>query len=147
MYLDEDNAIPVEYLATVFYWLKPDSELEKLSSKYNMYNLSIVALHDWVAPTWESLSVPQRLPTDLAKSIISGFAKILTHASLTINIGKVLMICWRIVCGAASSHLFSHASPVNDYDGVPYTSTCMNKLGVDDDDEPNYTAGEAKRLF
>ncbi|QRV88441.1 hypothetical protein RhiJN_16459 [Ceratobasidium sp. AG-Ba] len=146
-YLEEDNAIPVEHLATVFYWPKPDPELEKVSSKYEVYNLSIMALHDWAAPTWQSLSVPQRLSLDLAKSIISDFTKILAHASLTINIGKIIIICWRIVCATAPSYLFSHARPVNHYDGILYTSTRMHKLGMGDDDEPNYTAEEAKRLF
>ncbi|QRV85560.1 hypothetical protein RhiJN_27628 [Ceratobasidium sp. AG-Ba] len=145
-YYYHSDTIPAEYLTTVSYWPKSSLDVDSVRAQYDAYHPAIMTLSEWGAPTWDTLSVSQSLSLDLAKSIIFDFRTVLANPSLMINFGKVIMLCWRIVCAAAPSHLFCPARNAESIEEVEHTDTRMSKFGRIDG-EPMLTSADIDRLF
>ncbi|QRV88443.1 hypothetical protein RhiJN_16461 [Ceratobasidium sp. AG-Ba] len=144
-YYDYDTT-PLEYRATVSYWPKPALHIDTISRDYDRHTPLIVALADWDAPTWDSLSVSQSLAIDMAKSIVLDFKKILANPSLMINFDKVIILCWRVICAAAPAHLFCPTTASNSFKDILHTSTRMDEYGMIEG-EPTITSNDLNTLF
>ncbi|QRW02538.1 hypothetical protein RhiLY_01537 [Ceratobasidium sp. AG-Ba] len=122
-YVHNYESISPAYKMPVFYWPRPTFDADATSAEYTGYRPRILALHDWGTPTWESLSTSQSLSVDLTKSLISDYRGVLAEPSLEVNFGRVVMLCWRIICAAAPSHLFYTAAYASER--IPVVSTRM----------------------
>ncbi|QRV88391.1 hypothetical protein RhiJN_16409 [Ceratobasidium sp. AG-Ba] len=123
LYVYDYESISPAYKTSVSYWPRPTFDVDATSAEYTGYRPRILALHDWGAPTWESLSTSQSLSIDLTKSLISDYCRVLANPSLEVNFGRVVMLCWRIICAAAPSHLFYTAAYASER--IPVVSTRM----------------------
>ncbi|QRV88393.1 CHD5 domain protein [Ceratobasidium sp. AG-Ba] len=119
------ESISASHKTFVSYWPRSTFDVDAISAQYTAYRPRVLALHDWGAPTWESLSVSQSLSIKFAKSLMHDYRSILSNASLRVNFGIVVMLCWRIVCAAAPTHLFYVARAPERFKNIPHVSTRM----------------------
>ncbi|QRV88392.1 hypothetical protein RhiJN_16410 [Ceratobasidium sp. AG-Ba] len=124
-YLNEHETVSTAYKTSVSYWPRSTFDADDISAQYAEHGPRVSALHEWGAPTWESLSISQSLSVDFAKSLISDYCTVLANPRFSIDLGRVVMLCWRIVCAAAPSHLFYVAHRPERFKDIPRVSTRM----------------------
>lgn len=84
-------------------WPKPSFDTVTAERRYRNLRPLEVALTEWGAPTWESLSVAQALPLSLVKSIIKEYRHHLAYPYLSGTQAIIGKFCWQIMCTIAPS--------------------------------------------
>ncbi|QRV88386.1 CHD5 domain protein [Ceratobasidium sp. AG-Ba] len=95
---------PIEYIATVARWPLPKTDPSLEHDKYVLLNPALISIHEWGAPSWTTLSIPQQLCADLVQTILLDHAQTLSNPDLT---GEEYMryifgvCCWQLLSATA----------------------------------------------
>ncbi|KEP46020.1 putative CHD5 domain protein [Rhizoctonia solani 123E] len=128
-YLESDDRIeiPAKYLKTIDLWPAPRFDVTKARRQYSRIRPLTVALVEWGAPTWDSLSVSHHLAASIVKTLIHDYSDelALTHYSNVWH--KIGLFCWQVANAAAPSHLICPPLDANPLNSVHYTCVDLAK--------------------
>ncbi|KAG8794093.1 hypothetical protein FRC12_000529 [Ceratobasidium sp. 428] len=96
--------MPKEHIATVSRWPAPDFDVSLVHEKYLKLAPVIIRTHHWGAPTWESLTVAQRLSKDLVQTVLKDHRETLSNPDLNERY-SFGVCCWQLLSACAPYHL------------------------------------------
>ncbi|EUC54778.1 CHD5 domain protein, putative, partial [Rhizoctonia solani AG-3 Rhs1AP] len=97
--------IPERYLTSIDLWPELKFEAEKAQQVYTALQPTVVALSEWNAPTWDTLSVSQHLSVSLIKTLVYDHSDELALCYFPSTWMKLGVFCWDVANAAATSHL------------------------------------------
>ncbi|KAG9118754.1 hypothetical protein FRC07_006594 [Ceratobasidium sp. 392] len=96
---------PIEYIATVSRWPPPKFDTTQIHEKYEKLSLALLSIEEWGAPTWNTLTVAQKLSANLVQTILLDSADSLSNPDVRRMRASFGVCCWQLISAAAPSHL------------------------------------------
>lgn len=100
---------PMEYIGNVSRWSKPDFDSAKVAHEYASLSALETAPAEWGVPSWNSLSVSQKLSATLIQSVLLDHSVIFSNPDVAGARRSVNLCCWQLFSAAAPSLL--HCPP------------------------------------
>ncbi|KAG8728291.1 hypothetical protein FRC11_011422, partial [Ceratobasidium sp. 423] len=119
--------IPAKYLTTVDLRPAPNFNVTQAQQQYDEFRPTIVSLSGWGTPTWDSLSVSQRLGTSIVKTLVDDYSDELALAQYSSVWHKIGLFCWQVANAAAPSHLICPPIDATPQNSVLYVRTDLVK--------------------
>ncbi|KAG8744251.1 hypothetical protein FRC11_013584, partial [Ceratobasidium sp. 423] len=115
--------IPAKYLKSIDLWPAPRFDVTEARQQYVELQPAIAGLAEWGTPTWDSLSVPQRLAAIIVRTLVYDYSDELALAHYPTVWHKVGLFCWQVANAAAPSHLICPPLSVTPQNDVLYVRT------------------------
>ncbi|CUA73507.1 Bifunctional uridylyltransferase/uridylyl-removing enzyme [Rhizoctonia solani] len=114
--------IPAEYLASppLDFWSEMTFDAERGKQEYPALQLTLAALSEWNAPTWDTLSAAQHLSINLIKTLVYDYSDELALCWYSGIWTKLGVFCWKVANAAATSHLICPPTGTQPGRGIGY---------------------------
>ncbi|KAJ1306367.1 hypothetical protein OPQ81_007373 [Rhizoctonia solani] len=124
---EEMIKIPTKYLTSIDLWPAPPFDTAQAQRQYKELQPLIAPPSEWGSPTWDSLTVSQRLSTCIAKTLVHDYSEELALAHYSSVWHKLGLFCWQVANVAAPSHLICPPLDATPQDTVLYVRTDLIK--------------------
>ncbi|KAG8732712.1 hypothetical protein FRC10_000745 [Ceratobasidium sp. 414] len=115
-------SVPKEHLTTARQWPAPSFDVDAALQLYETLQPCVLGLEQWGAPTWDTLSLAQRLAVQLVVVAILDNHTLLGAPDLSSQWVEIAGVCWKLACAAAPSHLLCPTAETSMFENILYAS-------------------------